>query len=247
MLGAVGAGVFSPLKGYHFDDSPYVEYRGALPQGLEKDAFVEKVRDGRGNDTRSGVRASKDITGVLWAGRRSRNGKERPLRLSNLCRMATSYVGRPMFVDEEERNSALSVAASCCVRCSGPDLRPLSTNARALFVGDRQPCRQACANAKCKQKHACARVAAVAHAEHERRTGIVLRVVPRSERVKFRNAAENTPRHVLLGRNRAEESRLLSMKSNKADPRCQKVGPAKFDAARVPARLGTAGHTKMGS
>ncbi|CAN0589534.1 unnamed protein product, partial [Ectocarpus sp. 12 AP-2014] len=31
VVGAVGAGVFSPLKGYHFDDSPYVEYRGTLP------------------------------------------------------------------------------------------------------------------------------------------------------------------------------------------------------------------------
>lgn len=43
VVGAVGAGVFSPLKGYHFDDSPYVEYRGTLPAGLEKDAFIEKV------------------------------------------------------------------------------------------------------------------------------------------------------------------------------------------------------------
>ncbi|CAM9720730.1 unnamed protein product [Ectocarpus sp. 8 AP-2014] len=42
VVGAVGAGVFSPLKGYHFDDSPYVEYRGTLPAGLEKDAFIEK-------------------------------------------------------------------------------------------------------------------------------------------------------------------------------------------------------------
>ncbi|CAM9753551.1 unnamed protein product [Ectocarpus fasciculatus] len=42
VVGAVGAGVFSPLKGYHFDDSPYVEYRGTLPSGLEKDAFIEK-------------------------------------------------------------------------------------------------------------------------------------------------------------------------------------------------------------
>ncbi|CAB1098855.1 unnamed protein product [Ectocarpus sp. CCAP 1310/34] len=42
VAGAVGAGVFSPLKGYHFDDSPYVEYRGTLPAGLEKDAFIEK-------------------------------------------------------------------------------------------------------------------------------------------------------------------------------------------------------------
>ncbi|CAM9736932.1 unnamed protein product [Scytosiphon promiscuus] len=43
VVGAVGAGVLSPLKGYHFDDSPHVEYRGVLPQGLEKDAFVEKL------------------------------------------------------------------------------------------------------------------------------------------------------------------------------------------------------------
>lgn len=43
VVGAVGAGVFAPLKGYHFDDSPYVEYRGTLPSGLEKDAFIEKV------------------------------------------------------------------------------------------------------------------------------------------------------------------------------------------------------------
>ncbi|CAM9233887.1 unnamed protein product, partial [Hapterophycus canaliculatus] len=43
VMEAVGAGVFLPLKGYHFDDSPYVEYRGALPQGLEKDAFVDKL------------------------------------------------------------------------------------------------------------------------------------------------------------------------------------------------------------
>lgn len=41
---ALGDGVLSPLKGYHFADSPYVEYQGILPQGLEKDAFVEKVR-----------------------------------------------------------------------------------------------------------------------------------------------------------------------------------------------------------
>ncbi len=41
---AIGAGVFSPLKGYHFDDSPYVEYRGALPDGLEKATFIEKAR-----------------------------------------------------------------------------------------------------------------------------------------------------------------------------------------------------------
>lgn len=44
VLGAVGAGVFTPLKGHHFDDSPYVEYRGVLPEGLTKDAFIEKVR-----------------------------------------------------------------------------------------------------------------------------------------------------------------------------------------------------------
>lgn len=43
VVGAVGAGVLSPLKGYHFDDSPYVEYRGVLPEGLTKDDFIEKV------------------------------------------------------------------------------------------------------------------------------------------------------------------------------------------------------------
>eukprot|EP00752_Nemacystus_decipiens_P004913 g4472.t1 len=43
VVGAVGAGVFLPLKGYHFDDSPYVEYRGVLPEGLTKDAFIEKL------------------------------------------------------------------------------------------------------------------------------------------------------------------------------------------------------------
>lgn len=41
---AVGIGVFSPLKGYHFEDSPYVEYRGKLPEGLDKEAFIETVR-----------------------------------------------------------------------------------------------------------------------------------------------------------------------------------------------------------
>ncbi|CAM9170821.1 unnamed protein product [Pylaiella littoralis] len=40
---AVGTGVFSPLKGYHFDDSPYVEYRGKLPEGLDKEAFIERL------------------------------------------------------------------------------------------------------------------------------------------------------------------------------------------------------------
>lgn len=44
VVGAVGLGVFSPLKGYHFEDSPYVEYRGKLPEGLDKEAFVERVR-----------------------------------------------------------------------------------------------------------------------------------------------------------------------------------------------------------
>ena len=43
MVAAVGPGVFLPLKGYHFEDSPYVEYRGVIPGGLEKDALVEKV------------------------------------------------------------------------------------------------------------------------------------------------------------------------------------------------------------
>lgn len=43
MVGAVGLGVFLPLKGYHFEDSPYVEYRGVIPEGLEKDVLVEKV------------------------------------------------------------------------------------------------------------------------------------------------------------------------------------------------------------
>lgn len=43
VVGAVGAGVLSPLKGYHFDDSPYVEYGGVLPESLTKDAFIEKV------------------------------------------------------------------------------------------------------------------------------------------------------------------------------------------------------------
>lgn len=43
VVGAVGPGVFAPLKGYHFEDSPYVEYRGVLPDGLDKDIFVAKV------------------------------------------------------------------------------------------------------------------------------------------------------------------------------------------------------------
>ena len=43
MVGAVGPGVFLPLKGYHFEDSPYVEYRGVIPEGLEKELLVEKV------------------------------------------------------------------------------------------------------------------------------------------------------------------------------------------------------------
>lgn len=39
----VGDSVFVPLKGYHFVDSPYVEYQGILPGGLEKHAFIEQV------------------------------------------------------------------------------------------------------------------------------------------------------------------------------------------------------------
>lgn len=44
MVAAVGPGVFAPLKGFHFSDSPYVEYRGTLPDGLGKDAFIDKVQ-----------------------------------------------------------------------------------------------------------------------------------------------------------------------------------------------------------
>eukprot|EP00903_Cladosiphon_okamuranus_P008880 g8502.t1 len=43
VVGAVGAGVFSPLKGYHFEHSPYVEYHGALPEGLTKEVFIGKL------------------------------------------------------------------------------------------------------------------------------------------------------------------------------------------------------------
>lgn len=46
MVAAAGAGVFSPSKGYHFEDSPYVEYVGVLPDGMDKNAFQEKVRSG---------------------------------------------------------------------------------------------------------------------------------------------------------------------------------------------------------
>ena len=45
MLGAVGPGVFLPLKGYHFEDGPNVEYKGVIPAGMEKDVLVEKVNN----------------------------------------------------------------------------------------------------------------------------------------------------------------------------------------------------------
>lgn len=45
VLEAVGKGVLKPSKGYHFADSPYVEYEGKLPDGLEKDALIEKARN----------------------------------------------------------------------------------------------------------------------------------------------------------------------------------------------------------
>lgn len=45
MLGAVGPGVFLPLKGYHFEDGPNVEYGGVIPAGMEKDVLVEKVNN----------------------------------------------------------------------------------------------------------------------------------------------------------------------------------------------------------
>lgn len=43
MVAAAGAGVFAPLKGYHFEDSPHVEYLGTLPDGLDKEVLVQKV------------------------------------------------------------------------------------------------------------------------------------------------------------------------------------------------------------
>lgn len=47
MVAAAGAGVFSPSKGYHFEDSPYVEYLGTLPDAMDKNAFLGKVRPRR--------------------------------------------------------------------------------------------------------------------------------------------------------------------------------------------------------
>lgn len=46
MVATAGAGVFSPSKGYHFEDSPYVEYLGVLPDGMDKTTFQGKVRPG---------------------------------------------------------------------------------------------------------------------------------------------------------------------------------------------------------
>lgn len=40
---SLGDGILSPLKGYHFADSPYVEYQGLLPQDVGKDSLVQQV------------------------------------------------------------------------------------------------------------------------------------------------------------------------------------------------------------